>query len=307
MSQGRLTAAGMLNYVPDLFDNMMLPQKPTYQDLGIQPDQYITNDMLPYVLINRQDIIDKICMDTAGFSLLFMDSDAMKEAIRIWSRTKITQWQHLYNTLFYRYNPLWNKDGIKTQTISGTESNKVSGVKNGLVQNEQAASTHDQNMDLVRGYDEGSVSVPLDLSRPKVDNVHKIIQKTDYNQTSTNENTIGIVHNSGDAYYSSGEKSDDVLNPMVVQPNIDQTTLMTPSAHSDAKTASKSVGQNRYGETDYNNAQKTNSTTITDKEQGNIGVTMSQELIKAERDVALFSLYDVIVADFIKQLCVMVY
>ena len=42
-------------------------------------------------------------------------------------------------------------------------------------------------------------------------------------------------------------------------------------------------------------------------EQGNIGVTSTQQLITEERDVAMFNIYDQISADFRNRFCIMVY
>lgn len=46
---------------------------------------------------------------------------------------------------------------------------------------------------------------------------------------------------------------------------------------------------------------------ITKERHGNIGVTSTQQLIAAERDVADYSLYQVIADDFKKSFCVLVY
>lgn len=40
---------------------------------------------------------------------------------------------------------------------------------------------------------------------------------------------------------------------------------------------------------------------------GNIGVMSSQQMITQEREVAMFSIYDIIVADFKKEFCIMTY
>lgn len=40
---------------------------------------------------------------------------------------------------------------------------------------------------------------------------------------------------------------------------------------------------------------------------GNIGVTMTQDMIQKERDIALFSWYDYIITDFKREFCIMIY
>ena len=47
--------------------------------------------------------------------------------------------------------------------------------------------------------------------------------------------------------------------------------------------------------------------THTTKRTGNIGVTMTQEMLKAERDVAMFDIYNAIMVSFKKEFCLMIY
>ena len=46
---------------------------------------------------------------------------------------------------------------------------------------------------------------------------------------------------------------------------------------------------------------------ITRVEQGNIGVTTSQQMIREQREIVLFNLYEFITESFKKQFCLMVY
>lgn len=55
-----------------------------------------------------------------------------------------------------------------------------------------------------------------------------------------------------------------------------------------------------------NGKQKTDNT-ITTTRQGNIGVTSSQQLLQAERDVADFSTIKYIINSFKKRFCIMIY
>lgn len=71
-----------------------------------------------------------------------------------------------------------------------------------------------------------------------------------------------------------------------------------------------------YDASDYQNRDRTrishdsaDSGTISRErtEQGNIGITSTQQLIKEEREIAEFNLYDLITEEFKKEFCVMVY
>ena len=48
-------------------------------------------------------------------------------------------------------------------------------------------------------------------------------------------------------------------------------------------------------------------TEFTDQEYGNIGVTMTQQLIQSERDLVRFNIYDLIIDDFKQRFCVLIY
>ena len=67
-----------------------------------------------------------------------------------------------------------------------------------------------------------------------------------------------------------------------------------------------------FNQTDFANRQQTESEAgsgreYTRIEQGNIGVTSTQQLIKEERETALFNFYDVVSNDFKNRFCIMVY
>ena len=45
-----------------------------------------------------------------GMCVAVPDADWLKQAIGTWSNAHIHEWQRMFDTLFYKYNPLWNKD-----------------------------------------------------------------------------------------------------------------------------------------------------------------------------------------------------
>ena len=82
---------------------------------------------------------------------------------------------------------------------------------------------------------------------------------------------------------------------------------------SDFQNRDKNVSNSKVKNTNVQDIDRTYTDTgdITRKSEnirgGNIGVTMTQQLIEKEREVALFSLYDTIVDSFKKEFCVLVY
>lgn len=95
----------MLDYKPDLLDNLQLPAAPDWEDMGIEETQ-----IRDTWTINRADFADFLCFHTESMSLVVPDPVYLKTAIGAWSKAHVHEWQRLFDTLFYKYNPLWNKD-----------------------------------------------------------------------------------------------------------------------------------------------------------------------------------------------------
>lgn len=168
---------------PDLFDDLHIPPA-----------------------LNREALIDELCMECGEMNLTISNPQILKIAIDRWSSTRIEVWQHLFDTTQYVYNPIWNKDGVIKETEKMTSKSSMDG--------------------------------------------------TDTDETS--------------AY-----------NSTTYQPN-NKTTI-------DHDTAGEA------------NVERTRI------EQGNIGITTTQQMIKEEREIADFSLYRLIIDEFKRRFCIMVY
>lgn len=168
---------------PDLFDDLHIPPA-----------------------LNREALIDELCMECGEMNLTISNPHILKIAIDRWSSTRIEVWQHLFDTTQYVYNPIWNKDGVIKETEKMTSKSSMDG--------------------------------------------------TDTDETS--------------AY-----------NSTTYQPN-NKTTI-------DHDTAGEA------------NVERTRI------EQGNIGVVTTQSMIKEEREIADFSLYRLIIDEFKRRFCIMVY
>ena len=222
--QARLTIAGLNEYRSDLFDNLVLPVPPVNAAaIGLQADQ-----LRAAWTIDKDDFISFLCLETMGMSVAYPDADFMKLAIGTWSRSHIHEWQRMFDTLFFKYNPLWNKDGKVTE--SGTD-------------------THAQTeTDTGTGSGTGS--------------------------STTTGNTHGY------------NATDPVWTPSDQTQSSSESETETSSTHTD---------------------NGTNTFSHTRLEQGNIGVTMNQELIEREREMAKFSIEEYIANEFKKTFCLMIW
>lgn len=210
-----MSILGLYNYDPTIFDNLTIP---TVDDITDEADK--VED--PFVPV-KQDLINYILMQLAEMSLVYTKPDVVKTMIGIWSSVRLPVWKAIYNTLLYKYNPIWNKDGtIKEEhDLTITDDYTVTNLK----------TEHDGNV---------------------------AQEVTGYDSTTYSPNTRQVVD------------TEDVQNGA------------TKNTHTDKGT-------------------------ITRTEGGNIGVTMTQEMIRQQREVVEFNLYDYILQDFKAQFCLAVW
>ena len=174
-----LTLRGMVTYKPDLFENLVLPVAPTADELGVQQNQ-----IRAAWTINKADLVEFLCFQTEGMSLAFPDYDYMKKAIGTWSNAHIHEWQRMFDTLFYLYNPLWNKDFQATEAETENRDRVTAQTNSGT------ASTSTNATGYTNGYD-GGTSTEQD---PLMQTTHTLnwthADKTISSNTGSNSGTM---------------------------------------------------------------------------------------------------------------------
>ena len=213
--QTTLSILGLYNYDNTIFDNMYVPT-------GIDKDLLVSN----------------ILLECAELEVLLPEPTIMKQAITFWSNAMASVWDKMQASTEFVYNPIWNKDGVIT------ESRDITTTRN-LGHSSDYTDTHNLTHD--RDYDSTQ-------------------SRAAYN-ASAFQNTEKVVDN-------------DTLK--------DTGTLRTAGSDSDTGTI-RDAG------------------TISRTEQGNIGITSTQQLIKEEREVSEFSMYNYLVEAFKKRFCLLVY
>lgn len=210
-----MSIPGLYEYDPTIFDGLTLP---TAADITNEADK-VSNPFVP----DKQTFINWLCLQLAEVSLVYASAPVIKTMIGIWSDVRLPVWKAVYNTLLYKYNPIWNKDGKKTET-------------------------HD--LTIIDDY------VVTDMKTENGGNVANEV--TGYDTNTYSPNTRQVID------------TDSTQNGKTKNTHTDKGTLVT-------------------------------------QEGGNIGVTMTQEMIRQQRDVVEFNLYDYILNDFKQQFCVMVW
>lgn len=224
---GLLTSiVAIYHYDPDIFADMALP---AVSDLNSTAEL-----ISPIEPLDKDLLIGNILSELGELSLVYTDPDVLRKMIEIWSKINKRQWTQLWETLLYKYNPIWNKDGKYTETRDLDTTGHETGTRATTVNNSRAtSSTVNHN---VTGYDQ-------DIYKP-----------------NTQDTGSGSVTDSG--------------------------------------TGSDNTSANKTG---------TEDETITRVEQGNIGVTTTQQMINEQREVVEFNLYHYITESFKTRFCLMTY
>lgn len=219
---------------------------------------------------NKEALTAGILLECAELEALYPDPETLKEAVKFWSVRNLYRWQKMLNTMCYSYNPIWNVDGTTTTQRTGTRT-----------------GTGTQNVDETNG-----------------ETWSKEGDKT----------TGGTETGSGtDTIDESNTRSVSAFNSSAWE-NADRNVTDRDESHTASKTLSgtedwsesDTMSGTRGIETTTSDSGSTNETE-TNRRTGNIGVTMTQQMIEAERDLALFDFYDMIIKDFKRNFCLMVY
>lgn len=304
---------------PTLFDGMQLPTMPS--NPTDYPDLYVSGFNL-----DRDVLVDNLLMELGEMDVIYTDPAFMKFAITQWSKKELPVWQELYNTLFYKYNPLWNKDGTikesaeELRDLSRSEAvtrnrNLTEGIdgdetESGTTGNQRTTSDTRTNTGTVQ--DSGTNS-----------------HNTTHGGTVTTAGTSEI-ENKVSAYnantYDNKDKSDTTNSETVT----DATTIAETGTDGNTRTdnlreeldgsitdAGTSSRRNQSTQDRDLEEEETESVSGTDEgsvshsmertEQGNIGVTMTTQLIEAQRALVQLNFYDLIIESFKHRFCILLY
>lgn len=237
---------------------------------------------LPYI-----DPIPELSDATLHMELLFelgelspvhSDPEILKKMVEIWNAVNHPTWVQLWQTMLYTYNPIWNKDG----TYRETRALQKAGSETGSTTTGNTRSISDSVREVLDEDTGGSVS------------------------TTTSGNTSGSTTHSVTGYDTNS------LSPAYGDTSNGTTSSTgseTSSGTKDATTDTTRTGS--IG--DQGSSSESNSSTLSENEtfehveQGNIGVTTTQQMIKEQREIVQFNLYKYIIDSFKKHFMITVW
>lgn len=273
-----LSIMGLYNYdntvLNGLINNLPSPGK---VPIDSYPDLYYTPEPL-----DSDALIGELLLECAELEVLYPSVTTMSQAVNVWATTHKKVWQDYYNTMWYKYNPIWNKDG----TIKRTETEERN-----LASSDATTGSDTEERNLTTTATSNSTRTD-DLSE-NITRERNLTSSNDHKVAGYNSNTL--VTSTSDSGTEGG----------------DETTNQTNTGTQENKT---SLDQTDEGSITYQHGTTRNGTdtgTITrtyeDVETGNIGITTTQQMIDAERETVKFNMYDMIIKEFRERFCLLVY
>lgn len=220
--------------------------------------------------VDKDVFVNKLLLDTAELEILYPDADIFKTAIKYWSAAEVQNWNKLYDTTVLDYNPIWNKNGTVTETEKHIKNNNYTDVTDGTIADHSSTIGNQST--------ESSGNENTNTTN------------------NTNEKDYVFGFNSENAAQSGETVTDDTGRT-----NTDRSENSTTnsSANTDATTTNN---------TNFKHDEKENvDREYTRTEQGNIGITTTQQMINEEREVDKFNLMDYIIDRFKQRFCLLVY
>ena len=320
--EAMITPLTLYNIDNTIFDGIVLPdyhfpRSIEYDDLFLKEGWTLSKDVL----------VNNILLETAELSTIYTDPDFFKFAVTQWAAKEYPVWRALYETLFYKYNPIWNKDG----TVKRSERE----IRDLLVSNTRTRTNNNVNVNNEHEiiHDDEDITDTLDITDTDdiTDTSSHSGAKNNVRDGSTNKTFDGTVINSVSAF----DSMNSFANRDKVKSDNSDTTI-----DREVNVESESIGEENIRDRDYirdedstrdrtndrdrnligNNVQsgsenESSDTTdggnidkeLDEKDYGNIGLTTTQSLISAERDLVKFNIYDLIIDSFKARFCLLLY
>ena len=321
--------------------------------------------------LNKQVLIDNILLETAELDTIYTNPNFFKFAIKQWAAKEFPVWQALYETIFYKYNPIWNKDGtvkeserqirdmlvgsertksnsnvtagqenenitdnddtertnnttnnkVNIKTATGSEDTTEDGSKTTNIENSKTNNTveNEQTMLSVEGEDDEDTTITNSVSAfdqmSTWSNHDKTVTDTDKSNSRTEEgsNSKTAISNENDTGLNE-ETTDNTINKTINN----SENEVNNEAGSDEENINRDYTRERTNNNNIvNNGTENEIINNTDsgsidkdyerKEFGNIGVTTTQAMIEAERNLVKFNIYDFIIDSFKARFCILIY
>ena len=240
-------------------------------------DQTIFDLMQIPEALDMDTLVENLLAETAELEVLYPNPVVFKNLVGVWSAKQIDIWNRLYATTQYEYNPIENynryeegsEDGTGRTTHSGTDTTADTTTHSGT--DRRVIDRDMGGSDSNTGHNEAGEWVAGYNPATPSGTDDGLVKKSRNENDATNTTTYGSTEDVTDAL-THGEQISKIGN-MTHGEQVNTTSEGTHELHA----------------------------------HGNIGVTTTQKLIREQRDIDLFNLYDIIIEDFKMRFCILVY
>lgn len=336
--QARLSIMGLYLYDNTIFDGFTVPSV----NKNLFSNDVEVNSLLTF---DKEKFLEKLLFECADLSCVYTNPATVKQMITVWSQFYNYNWSKLMTTAALKYNPIWNVDAnvrnedsdtqtgetgntstttkTKTTTNSGTDTTNYGKVTTGKETNTgdditTYGKTDNITTSSTEKYEPGTEDIDF-FNQTAADRTETTTTKigsfnsnglATQQEVATVHPTKVIRHTSfgeGDKRTGSGTSAETLggTDKLTHGHTIDDKETLSGAdtfvhGHAIAESESESV-------TDAGTSEASRETIHTERRTGNIGVTMTQQMIEKEREIAVFSIYDVIIESFKENFCVLVY
>ena len=244
--------------------------------------------------VNRNTMTMRLLLDLAELEILIPNPDVLKQAIKFWSLSRLSQWERMVLALSEEYNPLHNFDRYEEWEDTDTGTGSATDTKTGSATDTKTGSGQTgHNSTLTKA---GTVTTDenegIDTTTSESGSSQTDVAGFNSASYAPKDKTTGSSSGSGG--------SDRELDSTVTTAGTD--TLAETGTSSNTETATHS---NTETATHSNTDHKTGS--HEGHLYGNIGVTTSMQMLTEELKGRHTDIYQIIVDEFKRQFCLMVY
>lgn len=245
--------------------------KTTISILGLYNfDNTLFDNMVLPRGVDRETVINNMLLELAELEVLYSNFDVLKMSIGMWSKKELPVWEKLYATTQFEYDPISNYDRTEEWTEKETRDLKST-------QNEQRSTTntYEQTRDLkaTNTFERSEVNTGNDTTITNVVGFNS--EAETLKDKATVQHGLSVKHNNSETGTDNGTVKDSGSGSGTISNNGSDTGT---------------VDNIRTG-----------------RAYGNIGVTTTQQMIEAEREVVKFNVTDYIIESFKNRFCILIY
>ena len=279
--------------------------------------------------LDKNTLIDNLLAETAELEVLYPNPVVFKNLLGVWSAKNLDVWNRLYATTQYDYNPIENYNRYETgseggtgrTTHSGTDTSADSttyGGTDGRTEAIMHGGSDTNTRQMAEGGTEGEATT-AQMAQGGQDVVtgadtkgHWIAGYDAPAPTAQDDGLFKQTRDQDDATTTTayGKTESDNGNKTTTFGKTESESDTTSYGKTENVTESRTYGQTvtkagnvTHGEQVATTSEGSHSLHA----HGNIGVTTTQKLIREQREVDLFNLYDIIIEDFKMRFCILVY